>query len=316
VQAPLGARHRKPFWAFVVVGVAVAAVIVVGLGPPGILLPRSTVCQLGPRVGTYMIWTPDQPLNKPAGVNISAFAIFRGWNFTFASGSVSVGGIRPNESEGFGWGDYSAYGGISMMGSENNWSFYSVSNTTVIGGSSNPCTQPYVASIGQAYQSCGGLVTIPLQNNVSDALEPHVWNGLWGPNSSFSEPPTCPAATPGAYIWFDTSYHQNATGTSAPFDWDLCNDTGSVPTYVSGVAEVPIVVYAPLNGRVISASGYETWIGSDRGSLYPPINRIWTAFYEVPTGWDWHLAPVGPTTFPLDPSEPLPALVAFERTAC
>ncbi len=318
MQAPAAARHRRPFWVFALLGVAVAAVIVAGLGPPGALLPRSTVCQLGSLVGNYVIWTPDQPLNKPEGTNVSAFVTSAGWNFTFTSGSLTVGRIETTPgSGGIGWADLTPNAGISSQGTLNNWSFYRATNTSIIGGDSNACTQPYVAeSSAPPFLNCGGFVTIPLQNNSSDLLEPHVWNGLLGPNDSSSEPPSCPGATPGAYVWFDTSFHQNATGASAPVRWDLCNATGSEPLYVPGVVNVPIVVYAPYDGREISASGFETWIGSDQSSAFPPSFGYWTASYEVPAGSSWLLAPIGPAAFPIDPGAPLPALVAFVREAC
>ncbi len=308
-------RTRRP-WIYSFAGIAVALLIVVGFGPTGLLLPRSTICQKGDLVGTYAIWTPDTPLNKPEGVNVSAAAQIGGWNFTFSSGSVIVGSIHPSELAAGGWGDRGSASGISMQGAEVNWSFYSVHNTSVIGTSSNPCTQPYVAEMeSPPVQQCGGFVTIPLVDNTNDVVEPHVWNGELGVNSSSPEPPNCPPTTPGAYIWFDISFHENATGAAAPVQWNLCNSTGTFPLVLPGVAEIPVVVYAPYEGREISASGAQTWVGLPNGGNTPPI-EFWTANYSVPGGWLWMLAPVGPTPATINPELPLPSLVAFERLAC
>ena len=312
--ADLRAARRR--WGFVLVGAVVAVVLVMGVGPPGVFLPRVTVCQLGPLVGTYAIWTPDTPLNKPEGVNVSALVVNGGWNFTFSSGSLTVGAIHPSGDTGGGWGDYGPSFGVSMQGTLNNWSFYLVDNSSVIGSVSNPCTQEYVAEMGlPPYSDCGGLVTLPLENNTSDAVQPHVWDGKLGPNDSGSEPPSCPGATPGAYVWFDTSFHPNATGASAPVRWNLCNQIGTAQLYVPGVAEVPVTVYAPYAGYEISASGFETWTGSAQSVADLPV-IIYTATYGVPEGWTWLLAPVGPTSVPINPDAPLPSLVAFEQEAC
>ena len=217
------ARRRRP-WVYSIAGIAVALLVVIGLGPTGLLLPHATVCQVGPLVGNYTIWTPDEPQNQPEGVNVSASVLSDGFNFTFTSGSLTVGALHPNEASWGGWGDGNMYTGISLQGTENNWSFYRAVNVSVVGGDSSPCSQPYVAEESFfPIQGCGGFVTIRLQSNTSDVVEPHVWDGRWGPNATLSEPPSCPPATPGAYVWFDTSFHANATGVSAPVRWNLCN---------------------------------------------------------------------------------------------
>ena len=315
VSGPLSHRYRAT-WVFSVIGALVAVVLVVGIGPPATFLPRATVCQMGALVGTYAIWTPDTPLNKPEGVNVSAAAQAGGWNFTFSSGSVTVGSIHPSDLSAGGWYDGNPAAGISMQGTEVNWSFYSVHNTSVIGTSSNPCTQPYIAEMEfPPVQQCGGFVTIPLIDNTSDVAEPHVWNGKLGLNSSSPEPPNCPPATPGAYIWFDISLHENGTGALAPVQWNLCNLTGSFPLILPGVAEIPVVVHAPYQGREISATGFETWIGLPNGGDGPGT-ELWTAGYTVPAGWLWMLAPGGSAFAPIIPQLPLPSLVAFVRLAC
>jgi len=309
-------RPTRQRWEFVLVGAVVAAVIVVGIGPPGLFLPRATTCQLGAEVGTYAIWTPDTPLNKPEGVNVSVLVTAGGWNFTFTSGSITVGVLHPSGATSSGWGNYGPSSGISMQGTLNNWSFYHVTNTSVLGGTSDPCTQPYVAELGlPPVDNCGNFVTLPMQNSTNDSVEPHVWNGLWGPNDTYSEPTSCPGATPGAYVWFDTSFHAVGTGADAPVRWDLCNQTGTATLNVPGVAEVEVTVYAPYAGHEISASGFETWTGSAQSFVATPLIE-YTATYGVPVGWTWLLAPVGPTSVPINPDAPLPSLVAFEQEAC
>lgn len=309
-----GKPRNRSTWVSSIVGVATGVILVVGYGPSGVLLPRATVCQLGSYLGTYAIWTPGTPLNKPVGVNVSAFAVSDGWNFTFSSGSLTVGSIHPNPASGGGWGYDGPSSGVALLGSENNWSFYETSNVSEIGSASQPCTQPYVAELGlPPVQSCGGFVTIPLSNNTSDVVEPHVWTGGLGLNASSPEPPSCPAPTPGAYIWFDTSFHENATGVSSPVQWNLCSLVGNTQLYLSGVAEVPVVVYALYDGHEISTKGFETWVGPPQS--VGPIED-WTAYWSIPGGYIWTLAPVGPTASPIDPESPLPSLIAFERSAC
>jgi hypothetical protein len=294
-----------------VAGAVVAVVVVVGFGPPGLLLPRVTVCALGAPIGTYTIWTLDQPLNKPPGVNVSATAESGAWNFTFVSGSLTVGALHPGNSA-FGWGADGPMAGISSMGAEINWTVFGVSNTSVIGSAPGSCTQPYVAEedLAQA-PPCGGFVTIPLANNSSDAVEPHVWNGT---GETSWNPASCPHATAGAYIWFDTSFHAEASGVSAPVSWDLCGQSGEFPLILAASAEIPVVVNVPYDGREVAVHGFESWLGG-QFRLFGPSGGT-TANYTVPGGWTWMLAPVGPVSIALNPGAYLPSLVAFERLPC
>ena len=63
--------------------------------------------------------------------------------------------------------------------------------------------------------------------------------------------------------------------------------------------------------------GYETWQGQPNPGLpLPGFPSFATAYYLLADGWNWTLAPVGPASSPIDPSAPLPALVAFVRSAC
>jgi len=307
----LSSKRPPPAWACVLAGVSVAVVLVVGVGPSGLLLPRVTTCELGTPLGTYTVWTLSMPLNKPPGVNVSATAESGAWNFTFTSGSLTVGALRPGNGAG-GWGDDGPLAGISAQALEMNWSVFGVENTTTIGGPSGACTQPYVAEeYGVPVVGCGGFVTLPLANNSSDDVEPHVWNGT----GSGWERTGCLPATSGAYIRFDTAFHTNGSGASAPVRWNLCDRRGDFPLVVSPQAEIPVVVNVPFGGREVTANGFESWQGGEYSST-GPIGGT-TANYTVPGGWVWMITPVGPVSAPLDPGTgSLPALVAFERLAC
>jgi hypothetical protein len=240
-------------------------------------------------------------MNKPPGVNVSVQSDYGAYNFTFSSGSLTVGELHTSSGSS-GWAYDGPSAGIEALGYQRNWSFFSVRNVTQVGGSAGPCSQAYVAeATASPVQSCGGPVTVPLANNTSDVVEPHVWNGTGVPVSG------CLKATPGAYYWFDTSFNPNATGPAAPVPLNLCGSARSVPLVVDAAARVPIIVYAPYDGREISATGFETWVSS---TAYP------TANYTVPGGWLWMLAPVGPVSSPMNPTAELPALAAFVRLPC
>lgn len=298
---------RHPIWPWLSIGTPMGLVLVLGFGAPGLLLSKSTVCSLGSEVGTYSVWTLDTPLNKPPGVNVSVFARYGGWNFTFASGSLAFG--EPElEVTGAGWVDASSGSGIAATADERNFTVFSVRNATVVGGFGAACTQPYVAAmLGPANQHCNGFITLPLANDSNDSLEPHVWNGTDGTGSGFDRS-TCVPPTPGAYLWFDVSYDANGSGVRAPVTLNLCHSASSFGVQVSGIARVPIVLHVPIRGHDESIKGFQEW-----GTLTPgraPVN------YTIPSGWEWSLTPVGPISSPMDPSLPLPAMAAFERLNC
>ena len=286
-------------------GVSVGVILLAGVGPYGLLIPRVSVCVLGDRIGTFTIWTLETPLNKPPGVNVSMFTDDGEYNWTFQSGGLTMG--NPHLSDGGGgWGDDTPTAGISSMGLQRNWTFFSVQNASQVGGVAGPCSQGYVAEASYSpVQGCGGFVTLPLANNASDQDEPHVWNGT--PSSTFATG-GCLETSPGAYYSFNASYNANASGVAAPVPWNLCGKPGEHPLEVITAAEVPIVVYVPYNGHEISATGHETW--------YSPDTDQPTANYTVPGGWVWMLAPVGPVLTPMNPLSGLPALAAFERLSC
>jgi hypothetical protein len=98
---------------------------------------------------------------------------------------------------------------------------------------------------------------------------------------------------------------------------NLCDVTGGSPLELANIAQVPVVVNVPYQGHEISASGYEVWQGQPNPELPTPyMDSFATAYYLLPGGWNWTLAPVGPAAFPINPNAPLPSLVAFVRSAC
>lgn len=311
-------RRHVPPWSFGIVGFLVAVVLFASVGPPALLLQHVTVCGLGPEIGTYVVWTPGTIINKPYETNISVSAYYGTWNYTFTSGTLSVGTLPVIDSGPIGGeGDYGPQGGLLVDFQNHNWTFFRTVNETVVGTAPGPCSQPYVAEVG-AGQGCGGGFVIPLlPDNSTDSNEPHVWNGTEGLNGS--EPVSgCAIQTAGTYVWFDSSFHAGGTGNYAPVTWNLCHSTGTFSLELLGLAQIPIRVTVPYQGRDISATGFLNWYGNSTGArwLTPPFEPEASAFYEVPGGWNWTLAPVGPAAFAINPTLPLPSLVAFERSAC
>jgi hypothetical protein len=308
--AGAAARRRAPPWTFAVVGVVIAATIFVGLGPPGMFL-RETVCELGSVAGTYVIWSPGAMVNNPDGGAASFNASVGSWNYTFTSGSLSVGSLAPSPvGRGNGEGNSVPSTGVFADYADFNWTFYHTVNVSRVGASSDPCTQPYVAVRGFPAVNRESLwSTIPIPDNSTDAVEPHVWNGTTGQNSTHGT--DCGLRTPGTYVWFDSAFHGNGTAPAGPVRWDLCNASGLKRLDLMGLAQLPVRVVAPLEGGSVSAVGYLEWISEPPPGVFAP-----TATYVVPGGWVWTLAPVGPVSSAIDPNAPLPGLVAFVRSAC
>jgi hypothetical protein len=310
VQAPASGRHRRPFWVFVVVGIAVASVVFVGLGPPGWFL-HATVCEVGSAVGNFVILSPGPLVNLPDGGGVNFAANYGSWNYSFTSGSLTMGSV-PIPPQGAGVGEYASppQAGIFADYADFNWTFYHAINVTKVGSASDPCTQPYVAVRGFPAINCESpFTTIPLANNSTDALEPHAWNGTTGQYNF--EGTQCGLRTPGTYVSFDSSFHSNGTGVVGPVHWDLCRVTGFHPLELDGLAQLPVTVVVPFAGGHIAATGYLEWISNPLPGAHPP-----TVGYQVPGGWNWTLAPVGPAGSPINPDTPLPSLVAFVRSAC
>ena len=145
MQAPASVPHRRPVWAFVVVGIAIASVVFVGLGPPGWFL-HATVCEVGSVVGNFVILSPGALVNTPDGGGVNFAANYGYWNYSFTSGSLSIGSV-PIPPQGAGVGEYSSppSAGIFADYADFDWTFYHAANVTEAGSASDPCTQPYVA---------------------------------------------------------------------------------------------------------------------------------------------------------------------------
>jgi hypothetical protein len=301
---------------FAAMGLVVAILMFVGVGPPALFLRHVTVCRLGSEVGSYVIWTPLSIINKPYLTNVSIASYSDAFNYTITSGSLSMGALPVTGSGGYGGeGDYGPQGGLEVMYQNHNWTFFNTTNQSVVGSTPAPCSQPYVAELG-ASQGCGAWLTVPLlPDNSTDINEPHIWNGTTGENGTN---PVCAVETPGSYVWFDTSFHPGGTGNYAPVNWNLCREAGSHLLRLLGEARIPVVVTVPSRGHDISVSGYLNWYGNPGGAYspgMPPLPED-TADYQIPGGWNWTIAPVGPAAFPINPDAPLPSLVAFVRSAC
>ena len=285
-------------WTYALVGVVAGALLLAGFGPPGLLLPHSETCQLGPSIGTYTIWTPVMLANIPDGGNASVFAA--GFNYTMTSGSLNVG-TTPTIPLNHGYGLTLSTAGIHGVFLNENWTFHRTTNVSTLGSGGNPCTQPYVAVFAGQPGYCEGDGIIPIPVNSSDVTEPHEWNGT--PSSNwFNLNPGCPYSTPGASVWFDTTLHTGGPGVT--FGLNLCNMSGNYPMELDGPAYVPVVMTVPYHGGRVSASGYLTWLGDSTGD--PDFT---TASYNLPMGWSWNYGYVGP-----QPSTS--GLLAFERLSC
>jgi hypothetical protein len=310
MNGPAHRRWHSRSWSFAAAGIAVAAVAVLGFGPPGEFLPRGTVCELGGIIGTYSIWAPTGMVNIPDGGNVGFEAATAEVNYTFTSGSLSVGTFpRVAGVGGGGVGETVPEAGIFASYANWNFTFYHTVNVTKTDVSSNPCTQPYVASISFSGGFChSDFSVIPIPDNSTDSTEPHVWNATTGTNSTYHR--GCPDLTPGAYVRFDATLNLGGTGVAKPFRWDLCNYSQNETLFLETVAQVPVVVTVPSGSGSISATGFLTWDGSEDSSAP-------TATYNLPGGWVWTLGPVGPVTWAIDPfNAPIPGLLAFERSAC
>jgi hypothetical protein len=308
----LFARKRGHNWVYAALGAVVAVILVVGIGPPGELLAHATVCELGPQLGVYTVWTPIQVINVPDGGGVAYGA--SEWNVTVRSGSLVLnplqnwtgslvgtigGGSGPNRS-----GLWVEYGDF-------NWTFYEARNSSVVNQAPGPCTQAYVAQITVPGGACGGWDIVGLADNATDTVEPHVWNGTAGFNGT-EDYSDCPVQTPGTYVTFDSSMHTAGSGAMAGVDWNLCGDTGHRTLALSGVAQVPEVLHVPYGGGGISVSATLLWYDAPGGFGYLGPSTS----YQVPAGWNWTLAPVGPASFPIEPIQDLPSLVAFIRAPC
>lgn len=298
---PRSPRHPRVD-SFFAVGIGVAVAVVLVIGVPTITKPVTT-CEMGDRVGSASIWTPLELINIPDGGSVS-FDMSR-WNWTFTSGSLVVGGRSVSDG-----GASASLGGseAGIFGTEGlaQWGFFAARNVSSAFGVNHPCTQPYVAEDESALEcgAAGNLSAIlPLPNNASDAVELH----------SVPSNPCLPDenATPGAELWFDTSFHEASGTTNQSATIALCGPLYPYPLNITlpGVAEYPIVVSMQLHGRAIQATGFTWW--SSGGLGYGP-----TVGYSLPNGWIWNVTSVVPGVLPSVGDPTTTALLAFERSAC
>ena len=303
---------RMRGWSFFLIGAVVAIVLLVGVGGPGLLLSHGTVCKLGDKIGTYTIWTPNQLVNIPDGGNVS-YATSE-WNVADSSGSLTLNKLQPPGGpvqSSLSGGSGLNRAGIWVGYGDYNWTFYRAVNDSVTGESSAPCGQPYVAELNLPGGGCGGWAVVPLIDNTTDAVEPHVWNGTAGFNGT-EDYPGCPVQTPGTYASFDSSLHGGLSGAQAEVNWNLCGVSGFKPLVLFGIAEVPVALHVPFEGNEIS-------VMAKIESYDSPALKIYlgpTVSYLVPGGWNWTLAPVGPVGSAINPDLPLHGLIAFERMPC
>jgi hypothetical protein len=306
MHPPLAHGHRRSRnrgWPTALLGVALALLLVFGFGPRGVFT-RSEVCQLGPSVGTFAIWTPNDLANIPDGGYASIAT--GGWNYTMSSGGVTVGPLIPLPPFSVRVTHTVPASGILSDWADFNWTFFRAENASVAGGSPNPCTQAYIAQIDFPGVCAYAGAVIPISNNSTDASDPHVWNGTAAANGTG---PDCPALTPGAYVWFNASFSLSNSAGGKPEDFNLCNQTGYFPLYAKGPIQVPIRVVIPFDGGEISSTGYLTW--SAFGSFGDE-----SIGYDLPAGSNWELSQVGPSSQTFQFANGLIPAVAFDRLGC
>lgn len=286
----------------IAVGIGLAMVLVVGLP----LSERPVVqCAISGLAGSAWIWTPHALVNVPDGgssaMNVGALY------WIFGSGAVDSGASFPISGR---FSMNSTDPGVGIIGVVGlaEWDFYSVDNISVPFGPSSPCTQPYLAFIASPLVCGGGgnLTTIlPLPSNETDYSQLH-----------FVPPQSCMAgsASPGASIWFDTSYHGPVAGS--PYrgkSLDLCSPSYSTPFVISllGVASYPIVANMTLpGGHTISSRG--NFVFSASSSPADPV-----VTYDLSAGWIWNISAVGSSgQLPSQNDPTTGTLLAFDRVSC
>ncbi|MGA7861546.1 MAG: hypothetical protein WCB19_06780, partial [Thermoplasmata archaeon] len=241
-------------------------------------LPVGTTCALGNRVGTYNVTAPEMIANYPdsggAGVNESA------QNWTFSSGAVVLGNT-VHSSGGFGMWSAGGGGGLLLQTDQPNFAVYSVHNvSSPLPSGSHPCTQPYVTeTVSNGYcGGGGGYAGYPLPDPSNDSVEPHIFN------ASCSLIPNGSGIVSGAYMWIDNTFPKNPPpGTVQTLN--LCSWTTNFSQIVRGVVALPIILYAPYDGRTLSIQGYLWW-----ASVF---TNVPTASYSLPPGAIWRVATVG-----------------------
>jgi hypothetical protein len=294
---PRGRLSRAGKWTLIGVGVVVALFLGATLGYS--YLPVGTTCALGNRVGTYNVTAPRLIANYPylGGAAVTESA----QNWTFSSGGVVLGN-HVKSAGGMGTGGPGGGSGLILQVEQPIFAVYSVHNvSSPLPKGSHPCTQPYVAeTVSSGY--CGGGIFggYPIPDPSNDSVEPHIFN------SSCPYIPNGSSIVPGAYMWIDNSFPTNpAPGMVATLN--LCSWTTNFSQDVRGAVALPIVLYAPYDGRVLSIQGFLWWV-----SVFTDGP---TASYSLPHGAIWRAATVG--LFSENSSGLLPpGLLAFERISC
>ncbi len=240
-------RHAINNAIAVVIAIGFALAIVVGV--PSLTKPV-TRCALCPEVGSASIWTPGDLVNAPDGG--SAGLGDDRLNWVFMSGSLVVGMTPPDGGGSISPGA-NQVGIVGVIGLAQ-WNFFGAQNVSSAFGTDDPCTQPYVAEEvgGLTCGASGNLTTIlPLPDNSSDAVELHE-----------VPPQTCTpteTSTPGAALWFDTSFHTgNASTGTVSESIRLCGPLFPDPLSITlpAVAKYQIVVSMHLPIGPIRSSGY------------------------------------------------------------
>jgi hypothetical protein len=281
------------------IGVGIVVVIILGATLGYTYIPVVATCELGSRLGTYNVTAPELIANFPymggAGVNES------GQNWTFSSGGVVLGNL-VHSTGGFGmWGTRGG-SGLELQLGQPIFAVYSVHNVSgPFPRGSHPCTQPYVAeTVSSGYCGGGGFAGYPLPDPSNDSVEPHIFN------SSCPSIPNGSGIASGAYMSIDNSFPMNPAA-GAVQTLNLCSWTTNFSQAVRGAVALPITLYAPDDGRVLSVQGYLWWVSV--------LTDVPTASYSLPHGAIWRVATVG--LFSEDaPGLLPPGLLAFEELPC
>ena len=288
-----GARRR------ILIAAGIILIVVLGATLSYSYFPVVTTCALGDRVGLYNVSAPQLIANAPylggAGVNESA------QNWTFSSGDVVLGN-HVHSNGGFGTWFAGGGGGLLLDEDQPIFAVYSVHNTSgPLPGDSHPCTQSYVAeTVSSGYCGDVGFAGYPVPDPSNDSVEPRIFN------SSCPNIPNGSGIRPGGFMAIDNTFPANpAPGLVQTLD--LCSWTTNFSQDVHGAVALPIILYAPLDGRLLSIPGYLWWVST---FIDTP-----TASYSLPSGAIWRVATVG--IFSENSSGLLPpGLLAFERTPC
>lgn len=297
-------RHPKTTSIFAMaVGASVALGVVLTVSSSSVW---GTNCSLGGEVATALIWTPAVLVNIPAGGSGSWGASRLAWTFT--SGPLVVGGLSGpggtiSES---GTPQGSSVAAIDGFVSLDRWGLFRAYNVSLPFKAGGGCTQPYVAEMLADMGGTRGVdlsSILPLPNNTSDAIEPHVVPVLSGGVLT---------PTPGASVWFDTAYRPtNTLGAHESESISLCNapETGTFNISLQGAAAYPIVVSITTNGQNLSSSGSVVWQGP-----VPGYND--TVGYSLPGNWVWNISTVSSGVLPTVADASASSLLAFERFPC